>query len=220
MKLSFDQLMEKLPLIISKINGIIRFSKWDLKKKILLRSPGLFPRVNLGEFPKLSFLGFWFGLIKDFSLIVSVLLNNRSHLKIAQSLLLEPPCLGCTALETLVNGWLGWGWLLGMAVLVCLGPQLGRMACICHMIHCHSCFPASRLLKSRIYRTSWRLRLTSYPMPLSCFQLLRAGRGPAQSQAVDKKMPPLNRRRFSHGWPLTRDHIFIPTYASSRALRC
>lgn len=33
MKLSFDQLMEKLPLIISKINdGIIRFSKWDLKK--------------------------------------------------------------------------------------------------------------------------------------------------------------------------------------------
>lgn len=33
MKLSFDQLMEKLPLIISKINGIIRFSKWDLKKK-------------------------------------------------------------------------------------------------------------------------------------------------------------------------------------------
>lgn len=169
MKLSFDQLMEKLPLIISKINGIIRFSKWDLKKKILLRSPGLFPRVNLGEFPKLSFLGFWFGLIKDFSLIVSVLLNNRSHLKIAQSLLLEPPCLGCTALETLVNGWLGWGWLLGMAVLVCLGPQLGRMACICHMIHCHSCFPASRLLKSRIYRTSRRLRLTSYPYATQLF---------------------------------------------------
>lgn len=58
MKLSFDQLMEKLPLIISKINdGIIRFSKWDFKK-IPLRSPGLFPILNLAEFPKLNFLGF------------------------------------------------------------------------------------------------------------------------------------------------------------------
>ena len=34
MKLRFDPWMEKLLLIISKINdGIIRFSKWDLKGK-------------------------------------------------------------------------------------------------------------------------------------------------------------------------------------------
>ena len=76
MKLRFDPWMEELPLIISKINdGIIRFSKWDLKKSPL-RSLGLFPRVNPG---KLNSLRFWFGLIIEFDFIVSMWFNNKSH---------------------------------------------------------------------------------------------------------------------------------------------
>lgn len=168
MKLRFDPWMEKLLLIISKINdGIIRFSKWDLKekKKSLLRSLGLFPRVNSGEFPKLNFLRFWFGLITDFDFIVSMWLSNKSHQIGAQSkgdlLPLMHRWVGRMVLKASASGGRGRDSMLNSITLVCLQPQLNGGA---EPVSLTELLPSqAEAFQSRVYRISWKLRLIVIP---------------------------------------------------------
>ena len=161
--------MEKLLLIISKINdGIIRFSKWDLKgkkKKSLLRSLGLFPRVNPGEFPKLNFLRFWFGLITDFDFTVSMWLSNKSHQIGAQSkadsLPLMHPWVGRMVLKASASGGSGQDWMLNSVTLVCLQPQLNGGA---KPVSLTELLPSqAEASQSRVCRISWKLRLIVIP---------------------------------------------------------
>ena len=202
-----------------------------LKKKNPFEVTRLFPRVNPGVFPKLNFLGFWFGLIKDFYFIVSMLLNNKSYPIVVQSkddlLLLTLPWVGRIVLETWASGWLGWGWMLNCAALVCLGPQLGGTAkpvSLTWSVILWSVFSAASQQGRGFSRAEFAGSLGGWGSQVtpchSYVLLVKASRVLAQIQGVDKYMPPFIRRSFHHGWTFTIDHIFIPIYLSPWTLRC